>query len=155
MLCLNNSKISLRIQAGQYSEALGLMQERLADEMDQLGQRSDELADVYQNMALCKSEIDKAHQYMNDDQLDDNKLIVEYGRKCLEYRKHLSGTDNDVGDALFCCFCFSLTRLAITNSRLLNKKLELKLFTPVIRIFHIYLIKFRLKFQMRYFPESV
>lgn len=88
------------IQAGQYSEALGLMQERLADEMDQLGQRSDELADVYQNMALCKSEIDKAHQYMNDDQLDDNKLIVEYGRKCLEYRKNLSGTDNDYRCAL-------------------------------------------------------
>lgn len=88
------------IQAGRYSEALELMEERLKDELEQLGERPDEMADVYQNMARCKSEIDKAQQYLNDDQLDDNNLIVEYGRKCLKYREILSGSENDYRCAL-------------------------------------------------------
>ena len=90
--------VYFRIQAGQYSEALDLMQERLKDELESLGERPDEMADVYQNMALCKSEIDKAQQYLNDDQLEDNELIVEYGRKCLDYRKKLTGQENDVSN---------------------------------------------------------
>ena len=48
-----------RIQSGKYPEALELMEERLNDELenDELGQRPDELADVYQNMARCMSEV--------------------------------------------------------------------------------------------------
>ncbi|XP_047125381.1 TPR repeat-containing protein DDB_G0287407 isoform X1 [Hydra vulgaris] len=88
------------IQAGQYSEALELMEERLNDELTQLGERPDEMADIYQNMARCKSEIDKAQQYMRPDQLDDNKLIVEYGRKCLAYRQQFNSPDNKYRCAL-------------------------------------------------------
>ena len=33
------------------------MKERLEDELERLGQRPDELADVYQNMARCMSEV--------------------------------------------------------------------------------------------------
>lgn len=83
------------IQAGQYSEALELMKERLDDELNRLGERPDEMADVYQNMARCKSEIDKAQQYISYDQIDDNRLIVDYGRKCLMYRKLLPDTQEN------------------------------------------------------------
>ena len=33
------------------------MKERLEDELERLGERPDELADVYQNMARCMSEV--------------------------------------------------------------------------------------------------
>ena len=33
------------------------MEERLNDELKQLGERPDEMADIYQNMARCKSEV--------------------------------------------------------------------------------------------------
>ena len=46
-----------RIQSGQYAEALELMEQRLTDELGQLGERPDEMADIYQNMARCKSEV--------------------------------------------------------------------------------------------------
>ena len=46
-----------RIQAGQYKEALQLMEERESDELESLGERPDEMADVYQKMALCMSEV--------------------------------------------------------------------------------------------------
>jgi len=49
--------IFIRIQAGQYAEAIELMEERLNDELSDLGERPDEMADVYQNMARCKSEV--------------------------------------------------------------------------------------------------
>ena len=39
------------IQAGKYPEALERMEERLEDELERLGQRKDELADVYYAMA--------------------------------------------------------------------------------------------------------
>jgi len=46
---------------------------------------------------ICIFQIDKAQQYISPDQIDDNHLIVEYGRKCLMYRKRLaSSQDNDV-----------------------------------------------------------
>lgn len=46
-----------RIQAGQYTEAFAILEERVKYEQEQLGQRPDELADVYQAMAKCKSEV--------------------------------------------------------------------------------------------------
>ncbi|XP_066928434.1 TPR repeat-containing protein DDB_G0287407-like isoform X2 [Clytia hemisphaerica] len=77
------------IQAGQYQEAIELMEQRLNDELSDLGERPDEMADVYQNMARCKSEIDKAQQYITREQIIDNRQIVEYCRKCLNYRQQL------------------------------------------------------------------
>lgn len=60
MFCLFGiifSSTNFRRQAGQYAEALELMEQRLTDELDSLGERPDEMADIYQNMALCKSEV--------------------------------------------------------------------------------------------------
>lgn len=61
MIVLDSPKyfhiLFFRRQAGQYTEALTLMEERLNDEIKSLDERPDELADVYQNMALCKSEV--------------------------------------------------------------------------------------------------
>ena len=47
----------IRIQAGQYNEATLILEERVELEENQLGSRPDELADVYQMMAKCKSEV--------------------------------------------------------------------------------------------------
>ena len=77
------------VQAGQYSHALELMEERLRDEKEKLNERPEKMADIYQNMARCKSEVDKAEQFVDPAQLDDNHLIVDYGRKCLQYRKQM------------------------------------------------------------------
>ena len=46
-----------RIQAGQYEDAYKLLEERLEIEEEQLGKRGDELADIYQLMGKCKSEV--------------------------------------------------------------------------------------------------
>ena len=51
-----------RIQSGQYAEALELMEQRLTDELE-LGERPDEMADIYQNMARCKSEVNACSSY--------------------------------------------------------------------------------------------
>ena len=56
-LCEDIVLIESSTQAGQYAEALELMEQRLNDELNSLGERSDEMADVYQNMARCKSEV--------------------------------------------------------------------------------------------------
>ena len=45
------------IQAGQYNDAYELLEERRNIEEDQLGSRADEMADIYQLMAKCKSEV--------------------------------------------------------------------------------------------------
>lgn len=52
------------IQAGQYTEAYSILEERVEYEEEQLGQRSDELADVYQAMAKCKSEVRKSWHFV-------------------------------------------------------------------------------------------
>ena len=46
------------------------------------------------------SEIDKASQYINTDDLGDNRKIVEYGLKTLQYREKLEGPDNEYRCAL-------------------------------------------------------
>lgn len=46
-----------RIQAGQYTEAYAILEERVNHELNDLGSRADELADIYQLMAKCKSEV--------------------------------------------------------------------------------------------------
>ena len=46
-----------RIQAGQYEEAYAILEDRVKIELEQLGERPDELADIYQSMAKCKSEV--------------------------------------------------------------------------------------------------
>lgn len=51
------TQIFFSIQAGQYSVALSLLEERLQYEKDQLGERTEKLADIHQLMALCKSEV--------------------------------------------------------------------------------------------------
>ena len=61
-------------------------------------------------------QIDKAHQYLQANQLDDNKLIVEYGRKCLQYRKKLSGSDNEVCRLYNVIYLRMLTHFQISDA---------------------------------------
>ena len=55
-----------RIQAGQLTDAYALLEERLELEEKQLGRRVEDLADIYNIMCKCKSEVDKqsAHEYI-------------------------------------------------------------------------------------------
>ena len=52
-----------RIQAGQYQDAYAMLEERLELEEKQLGMRVDELADIYQLMSKCKSEVRYAAEF--------------------------------------------------------------------------------------------
>ena len=46
-----------RIQAGQLKDAYALLEERLEMEEKQLGMRVEDLADIYNIMSKCKSEV--------------------------------------------------------------------------------------------------
>ena len=54
---LRHSIHCYRIQAGQYTEAYTILEQRVKYELEILGERPDELADIYQYMAKCKSEV--------------------------------------------------------------------------------------------------
>ena len=46
-----------RIQAGQYTDALEILEERRTIEEEELGSRPGEMADIYELMSKCKSEV--------------------------------------------------------------------------------------------------
>nr|XP_047125336.1 TPR repeat-containing protein DDB_G0287407 [Hydra vulgaris]XP_047125337.1 TPR repeat-containing protein DDB_G0287407 [Hydra vulgaris] len=81
------------IQAGQYSEATLILEERVELEEKQLGSRPDELADVYQMMAKCKSEVVKNHNFVTMSQLDEDIEVVDICRKSQLFRQKLQQTD--------------------------------------------------------------
>jgi len=88
------------IQAGEYTEAFTLLESRSELEMTQLGERTDHLAEIYQLMAKCKSEVVKNHNFVTMDQLQEDKDVVEICRKSQEYRKQLSGEEHEFKMAL-------------------------------------------------------
>jgi len=94
--CDQQEKVAMfLIQAGQYTEAYTILEERVKHEYADLGERADELADVYQLMAKCKSEVVKNHNFVTMDQLEEDKEVVEMCRKSAEYRKLLSGDEHE------------------------------------------------------------
>lgn len=94
--CDQEEKVAMfLIQAGQYTEAYSILEERVTHELNDLGSRADELADVYQLMAKCKSEVVKNHNFVTMDQLEEDKEVVEMCRKSQEYRKQLVGDEHE------------------------------------------------------------
>ncbi|XP_065653579.1 TPR repeat-containing protein DDB_G0287407-like isoform X2 [Hydra vulgaris] len=81
------------VQAGQYKEAILILEERVELEENQLGLRPDELADVYQMIAKCKSEQVKNVAYIMMAQLNDHKEVVEMCHKSQMFRKMLEPSD--------------------------------------------------------------
>ena len=81
-----------------------------------LGERADELADVYQLMAKCKSEVVKNHNFVTMDQLEEDKEVVEMCRKSAEYRKLLSGDEHEVCGIVVCDILMRLTPNNSNNS---------------------------------------
>ncbi|XP_057298336.1 TPR repeat-containing protein DDB_G0287407-like [Hydractinia symbiolongicarpus] len=115
------------IQAGQYSVALSLLEERLQYEKDQLGERTEKLADIYQLMTLCKSEVVKQHplmykymyRFLHKSQLVEHTKVVELLRKTNGYRKKLNGKYGEqqkfkiaINNILL---CFHLTIMALLD----------------------------------------
>ncbi|XP_057298417.1 TPR repeat-containing protein DDB_G0287407-like isoform X1 [Hydractinia symbiolongicarpus] len=88
------------IQAGQYTEAYEILEERVKHETEQLGSRVDELADIYQMMAKCKSEVVKNYNFVTMSQLEEDEEVVELCRKSHDYRKELQGEDHEFKMAL-------------------------------------------------------
>ncbi|XP_066925783.1 telomerase protein component 1-like isoform X2 [Clytia hemisphaerica] len=101
------------IQAGQYEEAYVILEERVKIELEQLGERPDELADIYQAMAKCKSEVVKNHNFVTASQIDEDKEVVAMAYKSVKYRDQLSGDDNEFKLALIrILLCHHLSILA-------------------------------------------
>ena len=95
--CDQQEKVAMfLIQAGQYTEAYSILESRVTHELNDLGSRADELADVYQLMAKCKSEVVKNHNFVTMDQLEEDREVVEMCRKSAEYRKQLFGDEHEV-----------------------------------------------------------
>eukprot|EP00794_Sanderia_malayensis_P017020 gene17020-18734_t len=88
------------IQAGRYEDAYEILEERSKIEEEQLGSRPDEMADIYQLMAKCKSEVVKNYNFVTVAQLDEDKEVVEYCRKSLEARKQLQGDEHEFKAAM-------------------------------------------------------
>ncbi|XP_065072260.1 uncharacterized protein LOC135696706 [Rhopilema esculentum] len=88
------------IQAGQYEDAYTMLEERLEIEEEQLGKRGDELADIYQLMGKCKSEVVKNYNFVTRDQLEEDKEVVEFCMKSLEYRKKMRGEEHEFKAAM-------------------------------------------------------
>ena len=100
--CDQQEKVAMfLIQAGQYTEAYSILESRVTHELNDLGSRADELADVYQLMAKCKSEVVKNHNFVTMDQLEEDREVVEMCRKSAEYRKQLVGDEHEVNGCFF------------------------------------------------------
>lgn len=82
------------IQMGQTATAVEILEDRLKMEEDELGQRTEQLADIYQLIAKCKSEDVKQHDFVTMDQLDEDLEVMSLCRKALHYRTQLD-TDED------------------------------------------------------------
>jgi len=92
--------IMFLIQAGQYGDAYMLLEERLKIEEEQLGMRAEELADIYQLMGKCKSEVVKNYNFVTRDQLEEDKEVVDFCQKSLEYRNRLVGEEHEFKAAM-------------------------------------------------------
>jgi len=88
------------IQAGQLTAAYTLLEERLELEEKQLGMRVEDLADIYNIMCKCKSEEVKRHYFIYKSHLVEHQATIDMGRKSLEYRRQLSGVENEFNAAV-------------------------------------------------------
>ncbi|CAB3986857.1 Hypothetical predicted protein [Paramuricea clavata] len=87
--------ITFLIQAGQYKESLELLEELRKIEEEQMGARTEKMAEIYQLMSKTKSEIVKNYNFVTQSQLKEDREIVEFCHKCISYREKLSGDENE------------------------------------------------------------
>ncbi|XP_028414822.1 telomerase protein component 1-like isoform X3 [Dendronephthya gigantea] len=106
--------ITFLIQAGQYKESLELLEELRKIEEEQMGARTEKMAEIYQLMSKTKSEIVKNYNFVTKNQLKEDQEIVRFCEKCISYREKLSGDENEVTVKIE-CFLTALTFICRQN----------------------------------------
>jgi len=88
--------INFDIQIGQYKIGIELLRKLAALEESKLGSRSDQMADIYQLLARCKSEIITTEETEAASLLPMEKEVVDYCERSIELRKKCTGDENKI-----------------------------------------------------------